>query len=105
MICNVDNIASYAVPHDSSNVLGRGLSSINIIKKVRLVSQEAKGNALWYFEAVREGVDLALYAQLLLSALRSKLLSSEVYYSKAKPWSDVAMLVFTKIASQKVTRL
>ena len=41
----------------------------------------------------------------LLSASQSKSLSSEVYYSKAEPQRDVAILAFTRAASLKLTRL
>lgn len=42
---------------------------------------------------------------LLLSALRLKSLSSEVYYFKAEPQNDVAMLALIKGAPLKVTKL
>lgn len=42
---------------------------------------------------------------LLFRALRSKSLSSEVYYSKVAPRKDMATLAFTKVAPLKVIRL
>lgn len=42
---------------------------------------------------------------LLLRTLQSKLLNSEVYYSKAEYRKDVATLALTKVAPLKVTRL
>ena len=41
---------------------------------------------------------------LLLNALRSKFLSSEMYHSKAEYWKDVAMMALTKAAPWKMTR-
>lgn len=73
MIYNIDNIASYGVPHDSSNVLGKGLSSMSVLKKICFIGQKAKGNACQYFEAVTEGVDLALYAQVVVEGIAVKI--------------------------------
>lgn len=42
---------------------------------------------------------------LLLSALQSKLLSSDVYHSRAESRRDVAILALTRAAPQKVTKL
>lgn len=45
LIRNVNNIASYAVPYDSTNLQGGRLSSTSIVKKICFVSKEIKGNA------------------------------------------------------------
>lgn len=61
MIYDIDDIASYVVPHDSSNVLDRELLSMSIVKEVYLIGQESEGNTYQYFEMVKEGVNLSLY--------------------------------------------
>lgn len=73
MICNVNNIAFYAVPHDSSNVLGKKSSSTKVIERVRFVGQEVKGNVRRYFEAVREGVEPVLYAWVVVEGIVVKI--------------------------------
>lgn len=66
LICDVDNIASYAVVHDSANILGRGSSSTSIVERVYFVGNEAKGNACWYFKTIKEGSDLAFNARVVV---------------------------------------
>lgn len=69
MICDIDDIASYAMPHDSSNILGGGSLSTSVVERVRLVGQEAKSNARQYFEVVRKGVDPALHAWVIVEGI------------------------------------
>lgn len=66
LICDIDNIASYVIAHDSANVLGGTLSSIWFVKKVCLIGPAVKGNTCLYFETMREGVDPALNAQVVV---------------------------------------
>lgn len=73
MICDIDNIASYVVPHDSANVLGEGSLRTSIIKRVCLVGQKVKGNARWYFEAMEEGVDPAFHARVVVESIAVKI--------------------------------
>lgn len=47
------------MPHDSANVLGGRLLSINVIEGICLIGQKAKGNACWYFKVMGENVDPA----------------------------------------------
>ena len=42
--------------------------------------------------------------RLLLSALRLKSLSSNIYHSKSELQRDVAILTLTRVASWKITR-
>lgn len=69
MICNIDNIATYPVPHDSANVLGEGLSSTSIVEKVGLVGWEAKNNACRYFKAMGQGVNLVFYTSVIVEGI------------------------------------
>lgn len=73
LICDVNNIASHAILHNSSNVLVGELSSIKVVKKVRFVDQEAKDNTCWYFETVKKGVDLAFFAQFVVEGIAVKI--------------------------------
>lgn len=41
-IRNVNNIVSYAMPHNSANILGGGLSSTSVVERVCLISQKVK---------------------------------------------------------------
>ena len=42
---------------------------MSVVERVRLVGQEAKSNARWYFEAMREGVDSALHARVAVECI------------------------------------
>lgn len=39
---------------------------MSVLKKICLIGQKVKGNACQYFEVVREDVNLALYAQVVV---------------------------------------
>lgn len=62
LISGVEDVASYAVLHDSMNVLGGRSSSTSVIEGVYLVGSEVKSNACWYFKAMEEGVNPAFHA-------------------------------------------
>lgn len=42
---------------------------MSIIKRICLVSQEAKGNTCWYFKMVGKGIDLALYTWVVVKGI------------------------------------
>lgn len=73
LIHNVNNIAFYAMPHNSANVLGGGLSSTSFVEEIHLVDQEAKANACWYLEAMRKSVDLAFHARVVVKGIAIKI--------------------------------
>lgn len=45
LISNINNVTSYTVPHNSINVLHKGLSGSSVLEEVCFISQEAKGHA------------------------------------------------------------
>ncbi len=57
------------MPHDSANVLGGGLLSMTVVKRVCFVNQEVKGNACRHFEAMGEGVDPAFHAWVIIEGI------------------------------------
>lgn len=57
------------MPHDSASVLGRRLSRTSVVERLRLVAQEAKGNARRYFEVMEEGVDPAFHARVVVEGI------------------------------------
>lgn len=57
------------MPHDSTNVLGRRLSSISVVKRVYLVGQKAKNNARRHLEAMGEDVDLVFHAWVIVEGI------------------------------------
>lgn len=61
------------MPHNSTYILGGGLSSTNVTGGVCFVSQEAKGNARWYLEAMREGIDPVFHATVVVEAIAIKI--------------------------------
>lgn len=105
LIGNIDDVASYTVPYNSTNILCRGPPGSSFLEEY--VSSVKRPSATFVGTLNRwENVLTQLFTPgLLLSASRLKLLSLEVYHSRAEPWRDVAMLALTRIASRKVTRL
>lgn len=45
LISDVDDVASYTVLHDSTDVLHRGPLGLSIVKKVDLIGEKPKGHA------------------------------------------------------------
>lgn len=72
LIGNVDDVLSYAVLHNSANILGRRLSNTSVVKRVCFVSQEAKDNAYQYFQMMEESVDSAIHTQVIVEGIAVK---------------------------------
>lgn len=53
------------MPYNSANLLDKGSLSTSVIEGVRLIGQEAKGNARWYLEAMGESVDPAFHTWVI----------------------------------------
>ena len=72
LIGDVNNVASYAVPHDSANVLRRRSLGLSIIERVRLICKETKGHACGYRRTMGEGINPALYARVVIECVAVK---------------------------------
>lgn len=66
LIGHVNNVASYTVLYDSANILCRGSLGSSIIKRIRLIREEAKNYAYRYFKTIKEGVNLALHVWVVI---------------------------------------
>ena len=66
LIGDVNDVTSYAMSHDSANVLHRRSSGSSIIERVCLIREEAKGHACRYLKAMREGINPALHARVII---------------------------------------
>lgn len=42
---------------------------MSVVERICLVSQEVKDNVCWYFEAIKEGVDSAFHAQVVVKGI------------------------------------
>lgn len=60
------------MPHDSANVLGEGSSKMSVVERVRLIGQEIKGNARWYFKVMEKGVDPAFHTWVVVEGITVK---------------------------------
>lgn len=69
LICNVNNITSYTMPHDSTNVLSGGSLSTSVVERVCLVGQEVKGNACQHFEAIKKGINPAFHTRVVVEGI------------------------------------
>lgn len=66
MISDIDDVASYTVLHNGTNVLRRGLSSSSIIEKVGFIGEKAKDHTYRYFKIIGECINPALYAWIII---------------------------------------
>lgn len=73
LICYVDNISSYTMLHNSTNVLCRGTLRLSVIKGIRLIDKESKGHACRYFKAMGESINLVFYAWVVIERVVVKI--------------------------------
>lgn len=66
LIGDVDNITSYSVSHNSTNVLFRGLPGLSVGENVRLIGEQVKSHVHRYFKMINEDVNLALHAWVII---------------------------------------
>lgn len=69
LIGNVNNIGSYIVSHDSTNVLCRGPLGLNIVNKVRFIGEKAKTHASRYLNTMEESINPVFYARVLIECV------------------------------------
>ena len=72
LVGDVDNVVSYTVPHNSTNVLRRGLSSLSIVKGVRLIGEKAKGHACRHLKTMRESINPVFHAWVVIERIAVK---------------------------------
>lgn len=66
LIGDVDNITSYSVLHNSTNVLCRGLPGLSVGENVRLIGEQAKSHVHRYLKMISEGVNPAFHAWVII---------------------------------------
>lgn len=66
LICNNDNVASYTVLHNSTNVLHRGSLGASIVEKVGFISKEIKSYICRHLETMGESINLAFHARIVV---------------------------------------
>ena len=66
LIDDFDDVVSYTVLHNSANVLCGWSSSLNVIERVYLIREEAKGNARRYLKTMGEGINPAFHARVVI---------------------------------------
>ena len=69
LICNINNIAAYAVLNDGTYILGWWPTRSRVVERISFVSWEAQGNAGWYLETVRKRVDPAFHAWVIVQGV------------------------------------
>ena len=72
LIDDVDDIVSYTISHNSANVLCGWSSGLNVIERVCLIREEAKGNARKYLKTMGEGINPALHARVVIERVTVK---------------------------------
>lgn len=66
LIGNVNDVASYTVLHNNTNVLRKGPSGSSVVDGIRFISEEAKNDACGYFETIRESINSVLYTWVVI---------------------------------------
>lgn len=69
MINDVDNITSYAMSHNSADVLRRRSSSLSVIESIGLIHEEIEGHAHRHLEMMEEGINPAFNAWLVIECV------------------------------------
>lgn len=69
LMSNVDNVASYTIAHNSTNVLCRGFSGPSVVKGVRLISEEVKGHARRHLKTMRESINSAIHTWVVIKCV------------------------------------
>lgn len=73
LIGNVNNVIPYIMSHNSTNILCKGLSDLNIVKRVYFIGEEAKGHAYRYFKIMEESINLAFHACVVIESIAIKI--------------------------------
>ncbi len=66
LIGDVDDVASYAVSHNSADVLRRRSSSPSVIKSVGLIRKETEGHACRHLETMGESINPAFHTRVVI---------------------------------------
>lgn len=72
LVAHVDNITAYAMAHDCTYVLGRGMISLSVFEQVILVYQKAERNACSYLETMVKYVNLVFHTQIIVERIAVK---------------------------------
>ena len=66
MATSVNDVVSYIVSYNSTNVLPRGSLGSSVVDKVCFIGQKIKSNACRYFETMKESINPAFYAGVII---------------------------------------
>lgn len=78
LFCNINNVASYTISYNSTNVLHKSLLDLNIIEGIGLIDKKAKGYACKYLKMMQESINLALYARVIVECISVEVAKSKV---------------------------
>lgn len=73
LVNNVDNVVSYTVLHNSTNVLCSGPLGSNVVKEIRLIGKEAKGHAYKYLKIIKKSINPTLHAWVVIKRIAVKI--------------------------------
>lgn len=72
MIGYVNDVASYIVSHDGTNVLCRRLSGSSIVEKVRLIGEQVKSHTYKVLKTIGEDINPIFYAWVIIEHVAVK---------------------------------
>ncbi len=66
LICNVNNVTSYTILDNSTNILYRGSSGSNVVKKIGFICEGTKSYTPSYYKIMEESINPAFHAQVVI---------------------------------------
>ncbi len=73
LIGNVNNVVSYIVPHNNTNILRKRPSGLSVVKRVYFIGKEAKGHAYRYLKTMGESINLAFHTCVVIESIADKI--------------------------------
>lgn len=72
LISEVDNVASYSLSYNNTNIPRRGSSGSSVVERVCLIGKQTKSHARRVFKTMGEGINSALHAWVVIERVAVK---------------------------------
>ena len=73
LIGNINNVVSYTMSHNSTNVLRKGPSSLSIVESICLIGEEAKGHPCNYLKTMGKSINPVFHAWVVIEHVAVKI--------------------------------
>lgn len=72
LICNIDDVAFYIVPHNSTNGLRQRLLGLGVVEEVSFINKKVKSYSCRHFKMMRESINRGLHARVVVERILVK---------------------------------